>query len=75
MRDINWANLWPTHMNGKSTFETANERPSFMNYCLMGTKERGSISRGKEIIFQKLNFTVFNDVIIQKREKATKSKF
>ena len=40
MRDMNWANLWPEKdKQGKTTYDTVNEPPSFMNYCLMGTKD------------------------------------
>ena len=38
MADINWVEFWPKKSNGKSTFDTDKEPPSFMNYCLIGTK-------------------------------------
>ena len=39
MQELSWTKLWPTELNdGSSTWGTADERPSFENYVLMGTK-------------------------------------
>jgi len=40
MSDINWVELWPVKgADGRSTVDTKLEAPSFMNYCLIGTKD------------------------------------
>ena len=40
MRDMNWANHWPEKdKQGRTTYDTEKEPPSFLNYCLMGTKD------------------------------------
>lgn len=39
IQNISWTDLWPeTSHDGKTTWDTAEERPSFQHYCLMGTK-------------------------------------
>ena len=39
IQNISWTPLWPeTSHDGKTTWDTAEERPSFQHYCLMGTK-------------------------------------
>ena len=39
IQDISWTSLWPeTGRDGKTTWDTNEERPSFQHYCLMGTK-------------------------------------
>ena len=39
IQNISWIGLWPlTGRDGKTTWDTVDERPSFGHYCLMGTK-------------------------------------